>query len=480
MKKIYSTLGIILLIVFSTSAQNAILNGNFENWNPATFTYPVNCLYTSEAENISLFLQNSIPFNQTVTKTTDAYQGSYALKLTTKLLGGNTILAYCLNAQPGDKAPTEWHGGAPYTEMPTGLSGYYKYNLQTGDSALILISFSKAGSNIGFYAYKLGGTQSSYIPFSYTFTPALTQAPDSVLIGFASSDAFNNVAMNGSTLTVDNVMFTGVASQPAQYKGDYETWTTSTYYAPASWLIERNGGKALQGISRTTDAHTGTYAIELKTYLGDSNNHPAARPGRISTGYYLDNCNSNCVEQGGQPFSSIKDTLTFYYKYTPSGADSAMINLSFKKNGTFFANEGRPLLASSSYSYMQIPIDLYQTPDSVIIDIQSSTWADSITSFVGSDLIIDDIQFKSQPLAVFNAKNNAKFQIMPNPVTSTFQVVGIDGVKAVSVINSDGKIVLSKDMDLNEPISVSSLPSGIYIVQIKTSSGVIEQKLVKK
>jgi hypothetical protein len=381
-----------LVVISITMHGQTILNRNFETWNLGTYSYPLNYPYTSSNEKAYVFLENSASSN--VVKTTSAYHGTYGVELSTKVVGTDTIGGYFLNFNPNNSGSlSTFHGGMPYAQKPTGIRGYYKYNMATADSALILVAFSKAGTNIGSYYAKIGGVHTSFTLFNLTFSPALTETPDSVIFGAASSWSVINdgSGIPGSTLVIDSVSFTGVSVQPDLLNGDFESWQDTTFYTLDNWYSDENG----KGVYRTTDAVAGDYAVELKTFLGKMNDHKAARPGVIRTGYYSDNCNGNCTELGGYPFTNTKDTLAFYYKYTPSGNDSAQVSLSFKSKGIIIGGSTKYLLASTAYQEVEIPFNLEQTPDSVIIDIQSSSYADTLVSFVGSDLIIDAIRFKS-------------------------------------------------------------------------------------
>ncbi|MBN2787070.1 MAG: T9SS type A sorting domain-containing protein, partial [Paludibacteraceae bacterium] len=70
--------------------------------------------------------------------------------------------------------------------------------------------------------------------------------------------------------------------------------------------------------------------------------------------------------------------------------------------------------------------------------------------------------------------------ITPNPVKDAFQVSGLEGAALLSLTDTNGKVVFSKEITGNESISVSSLPQGLYIVKLTTANGVVQQKLIKQ
>ncbi len=464
---------------------NSIPNGNCESWTSSTFEIPQNYVLSSNSEALS---QNA-PFN--CVKTTDAYHGNYAVQMTTEISATHdTVFGYFMNTNPNKNGgPSSFTGGFPYSQKPSGMRGYYKSSIALPDSGIVAAFFYKAGVLIGQCGVYISGTHTSYTLFSVTFSPALAQNPDSVIFIAASSNFNNkNLARNGSMLKLDSVSFTGVTSQPALFNGDFETWQSTTLDKPDNWILSGGGNNTTGGVFKTTDAVSSNYAIELKTYLGDNNGVPQARGGQISTGWYPNNCNSNCQEQGGYPYAKQIDTLVFSYKYAPMGSDNAQVNLNFKKNGSIITNgnQGINLAASTSYQYKEIPFNLGQVPDSVMVDIQSSLWNDTLLSFVGSDLKIDNIHFKSQTLqltsiAQINGNDN-EIRIFPNPTTGKFHIQGLMvDVQSLEIYNIVGEKVAAftnlKQQISNEIDLTGSVP-GIYFVKIYNGEKICSKKFV--
>lgn len=477
----------LLCIAFTgitTYGQNSVPNGNFEEWTSISYDFPQNYQYISNSNN---YFYYNLPSN--VTKTTDAYHGTYAVQLTTIATKTDTSFGYFLNSNPNSKNGP-WTGGMPYNQKPTGIRGWYKYNVATADSGTIIVAFSHGGKSIGMYFFKIGGNHSSYTLFNKTLNPALSIAPDSVSFGAVSCKVTGvdqqPHGIAGSTLILDSLSFTGVSSQPTWMNGDFESWQTQTYNSPANWYIESSNGE--EGFNRTTDAAKGSYAIELKTYLGNNNNHPAAQPCMISTGYYPRSCNDNCHEQGGYPFSNQTDTLAFYYKYAPAHPkDSASININFIKNGSEFDGRYTILLASANYKYVEVPFNLSQSPDTVIIDIQSSLWQDSAKSYVGADLKIDEIYFKSQKsTGIHQLKNGTEnsISIFPNPSNGKFQIKGtrsdIQTLKIFDVLGKEIYFNSKFNLQKSNEVDLSQFQKGIYFVKAYDGLNAYTEKIVIK
>lgn len=380
MRKIFLLIFIGAVIVLQ--AQVSTPNGGFENWTTTTCSYPENYPFNSNLDGLEQGQRKDFP----ITKTT-GYHGNYGVQITS-----TSEMGYFLNYQPAyDKSPFTWHGGIPYSQKPSGIRGYYKYNAVIGANAHIFVVFSKNGNNIGTYDISLSGLHTDYTLFDINFNPPLTQTPDSVIIAVASS--WPN-AVAGNTLTLDSLTFKGVSAQPALMNGDFEEWTDVSLDFTDNWYPTN---QSFTAVKKTTDAYNGNYAAELKTYLGERNNQPTALASKFMSGYYDNNCSGECEPIGGSPFSNQSDVLEFYYKYIPAGTDNATVWLYFKrKEGWGDWLKGPNLYATSTYKYIEVPFNLPYVPDSVVIQFQSSFYETPSISNIGSTLIIDEVVFRSQ------------------------------------------------------------------------------------
>jgi hypothetical protein len=466
MKKKLLTITFVLfsILIFSQS----IPNGGFESWTINNFENPASFINTSNYQ----FVNGSSQTGVNVTKTTDAYHGTYAIKLLTTGTGTNVNFAYFSNGDPG-KTPAQ--GGTPYSQKPTGIRFYYKSNIIAPDSALFIAVFKKAGVAIGTYLYKIGSTQTACTLFNKTFTPALTVNPDTVVIAAASSNAFANFALAGNSLQIDSVSFTGVTSQPANFNGDFEVWQPKQDDKLNGWLLRGD-------FKRTTDFFSGSYAIELQTTI-QSFGGSGISAGEAYTGVYTPTTVSAIGLIGGAPYTvpaSLQDTLVFHYKYIPADpTDNGEVYLYFKKNGVQTTQAQFTLAISPGYTQKLALINFTSTTvaDSVNISFRSSKYP-YLASYAGSDLKIDNMYLTSQkiPITKFNSPTagclgqpiqltdnsgnmaNNWAWIMPGgtPGSSTAQNPTVTyntlGIKTISMIanNQFGSgILLSKTITIN-------------------------------
>src|ERR1700752_3899838 len=87
-----------------------IPNGSFESWTTKTYEDPQIWSCANDEDH-----GGTTNYPASVTKTTDAYHGSYAIKLVSSLYGTDTIQAYFANGNPGNNpAP----GGIPISQTP--------------------------------------------------------------------------------------------------------------------------------------------------------------------------------------------------------------------------------------------------------------------------------------------------------------------------------------------------------------------------
>lgn len=79
-------------------------------------------------------------------------------------------------------------------------------------------------------------------------------------------------------------------------------------------------------------------------------------------------------------------------------------------------------------------------------------------------------------------KNNSQLgiKLYPNPTSESFCISGFEDNAALRLTDISGKLILVKQVSDNEIVSISSLPKGVYIVELITKKGVIEKKLLKK
>jgi hypothetical protein len=190
-------------------AQNPIPNPGFENWvddNQPQSWYGLSFNYI-------------ISQIHTLSKTTDAHNGSFAALVETKdavllTLPGLACLSP-LNLDLLGGGLTFTTAGAPVSVRPTKILGNMKYESLNGDTAMIAAIFTKWNSTtstrdtLGMYGIMVNTVVSVYTPFE--FNTNLSQTPDSMNILLMSSAGY--APQVGSALFVDNLSMEYTSTQ---------------------------------------------------------------------------------------------------------------------------------------------------------------------------------------------------------------------------------------------------------------------------
>ena len=84
---------------------------------------------------------------------------------------------------------------------------------------------------------------------------------------------------------------------------------------------------------------------------------------------------------------------------------------------------------------------------------------------------------------IISGTNNIEgtiIDIYPNPANNVLNIVSYNvGIEKVNIYNLNGQLVLNKDVNNNQKtINISSLESGIYIVDILSENNSVKRKLI--
>lgn len=452
---------IVTLMSLSFAKAQTITNGAFENWTITNYDEPDNWNTANSELNRGAGVV-------TVTKVTG--RSGFAIKLETKVTGSDTSFAFFSNTE---RDPVAGEGGTPYSQKPDSITGYFQYNIVSGDTALILVVFKKNGSVVSTDVFKVTGTQSTFTRFAYPLSLSVT--PDTVIIAAASSNAIDNIGVKpGSTITFDDLAFVGTGITQGITNGAFENWSAKTYDKVNNW------SRAGSGVSRTTDSYRGGYAVLLETkdvFDGDAN------PSAISNGFFGDN-----GPEGGVPYTGTQDTLVFYYKYIPQGGSKGGVSLSLFAAGSPVGGQFVQINAASSYTKMEVPFQAGNMPDTMRI-VFISTDFPVVVGNMGSQLFIDEVQLKSQPLntGIFRpSKGTNAVKVYPNPASDNITINTGEALNNATINLTDalGRVVYSSSVDAGNgefTLPISHLENGVYFYTLTADNGYIATgKLYKK
>jgi hypothetical protein len=196
--------------VLSSAYSQPVANGNLEDWQQSQSN-----LYDQPTGGFWATLNALADLGGPVTveKTTDACQGQFAAKLTTKNFTSLLVAGFLASGTFNQlNLANPLTIGKPFTLKPQSLSGCYKYSPVNGDSAALISILTKwnTQTNSRDTIASAGGitaaAQADYTNFTYTYEYFTQQTPDSIQLVFSSSaDGANNNGQVGSALWVDNV-----------------------------------------------------------------------------------------------------------------------------------------------------------------------------------------------------------------------------------------------------------------------------------
>jgi len=199
---------LMLFFIINLEAQQppTIPNGNFEQW---TDDYsPVGWTTT----NINL---GFVTYN-TVSKSTDKYEGNYAIQL-------KTISVPMVGNLPGaasngiiDLMTGQILGGTPTGGIkPQKFKFYFKYTPVNNDTMGVLLLLTRWNGTerdtVGFAGFMTNQAQPTYTEYSQDIHYDLQLTPDTFLIVLVSSAGY--VPQENSTLLVDAMSFEGVLQE---------------------------------------------------------------------------------------------------------------------------------------------------------------------------------------------------------------------------------------------------------------------------
>ena len=294
-----------------------------------------------------------------------------------------------------------------------------------------------------------------------------------------------------ATLAATCLLLAPARAQQAIPNGNLETWTTRNgVEAPTNWLTTDDllGGAFRTGtVTKTTVARSGSFAAQLQTQsvLGIQQ-----FPGLLILGTSIRN---GAVFPGGLPYTSRPGRLQFYYQLSGSQAltDSAamVVILTRRVNGmtTVVAGGDYTFTAlAASYTQVSVPLQYASSlaPDSVSLIFYSG---DAQTVTTGTTLRIDDIAFTGTATATRDAALNATLTVAPNPSPDgRYQLSSpTAGLLAapLTVLDATGRVVrreaIAPAATTVRPLDLSALPSGIYVLQLLTPTGLVTRRLTR-
>jgi hypothetical protein len=235
-------------------------------------------------------------------------------------------------------------------------------------------------------------------------------------------------------------VFTSIFGQtPGELSVSVSTSETGGNYAPrnivAIWIEDNAGNfqKTLLAYAQTRKTHLNTWQASTAN-AGTEYNTTDAITGATRSSHSTRECTWDGTDFNGNLLADGEYSL--WMELTDKNGTGNFSSFQFTKN-----DEMSLLMPSDAPSFSSIVI-----------------------SWVPSD-----------PTSVFEIGNQKEVSIYPNPGNGIYTIDADEPVE-IEVLNSSGKLVQKTNA---KTIDIGNQPSGVYFIFIKTSSGVVTNKVIK-
>ena len=283
------------------------------------------------------------------------------------------------------------------------------------------------------------------------------------------------------------LIINGTLSQQLENSG-FEQWENvgTGEEEPLSWSSTKTSdnsslnGLAPQVISRSTDAHTGTYAAKLVNknvpfvnivangILTNGIIHTTTNP---QDSYVYTDVNSS---DHSQPFTSYPDSIVGWYKYAPQGNDVGNIQvllhgsygqLPIDASTNIIALAEFDFSANSNWTRFSTPFIYYPTINNPAYILCNISAGDSTQAVANSELKIDDLELIYNTTKITDESTNS---INVTYLNDHLQFSNIVNEINYAIYNLQGQLMNIGKIDrYNRNVSIT-LESGIYFISIQS------------
>ncbi len=392
------------VLIPCTSRAQGLANSSFDQWSTSVLYERLQEWRTG----------GSAPFGLDNTTRVAGASGTYAARMETVVVGTDTAFGFAMlgNIDQND-VPV---AGVPFTTAIDAVQGYYRCDLQPGDSAVVLVGVWSFGVLAVMDLHTIGGAQPTWTAFDLPVNQGVPIAPDSVIVAFASSNPLVPAGIvPGSWLEVDAVRLTStITPMPDELPNhEFELWDPVTSEDPDGWTSYNNLLAPLQlsAVTPYTPAHGGAFCARIAT-LGLGND---TLPGILTNGRLADDAVS-----GGEAYTDMPTTMNVWVRYEPAGQDTASFLAMFFKNGLpvglGYTEVGGTV---SNWTLVSATTNIFIAPDTVLIAFQAGDRP-------GSVLYVDDLELVGGNVGLPPARAGA-VRVYPLPATDELVVEPASG-----------------------------------------------------
>jgi hypothetical protein len=333
-----------------------------------------------------------------------------------------------------------------------------KYEIEPLDSATIFVALISGNEYVSMDWFYINGNEENFSEHGFELTYLNNNIPDRAVVLFLASNAFQEVNVFNSTLSVSDIRFSSQLNIP---NSDFSLWTNNAFQFPHNWEFYLSEDyfedtSYISTVCRVEDAYYNDYAISVKNVITDTEE----MLGRIS---YSEN--KIAINKRFKSFSG-------YYKYFPENNDTAKIYIELYKFGQGIAL-GLFEQSETVNEWTSFTIDLHYydediVPDSMSISLQASQW-----EMTGeSELHLDKLSMDGDFIPV-EVQSVEEIKVYPNPFRDYLTIISDDFTQdeySVEVYNS--AMILVRKFNVGKIISneikldLSNLDQGVYFIKV--------------
>lgn len=276
--------------------------------------------------------------------------------------------------------------------------------------------------------------------------------------------------------------FYSAKAQAPVPNGSFENWTSD---APDNWMTKFTLLTTINFVNKSTDFKDGQFAIEIfsQSITPIPMGSTYQIPGVVTLGTIVpDLASASAKVSGGVSFTDKPSKLKGWYQYAPLGSDSAIIYTILTKWNAVSGKrdtiaDGIFINTATQSAYAQFSIDFSYRTQSIAPDTMNIVMLSSgVLATPGSKLLVDNLSFE-YPLSI-SSNNKLDCNIYPNPSNGVINVSLANNQKTTATLfNSLGQEVCVKTLSsMTNSLDFSSLPKGIYLLELRND----DQRIVKK
>ena len=461
MKKLITLIALALWLNHGVAQK--VPNGDFESWLDVK-TYSLDQFQTFG----------------TVNRTTDAFDGTFALELKTKYDAENdeASVGIVTNSESFDEDELT---GFPYDEVPLSMRFWAKYDVALGDAAQVMALFLLNGDIIGTSSMILeGNTADTFARFSAPIIWGVQTTPDTVVVVMSSHELESDEYNGDATVIIDDLHFATISTRNKELPNrSFENWSETTTEAIDGWFtsdfyLAQTGIPAPYKLVSKEESGVRGNAMKLRSFgLG----------GEYIAGIALTGAPQDDFDRPAFSVTKSWKYLKGHYKYDNGGSDSAFIAvLMFSSGNQVGFGQFKIGTNQTDFTYFKIPI-LYPFPvtaDSAVVLISSANLENPTNG--NSILIVDEVGFTDDAASVENVYTRNKLIAYPLPVQDVLHFTGLDAVNQATytLASIDGKVVKRGEIVANKLEGLDHLPKGSYVLSIVGKNIIYKQTIIKQ